>query len=143
MKETPVPIDARDRPLPIPTPETAHFWAGTREGRLLLQRCLNCDAAYFPPRPFCPTCSSSDIEVISASGRGTLESYVISHLPAPGFEPPYSIAVVALAEGPRILSNVVECPQTPDALQLDMPLEVVFEQVSDSVTLPLVRPVTQ
>lgn len=138
-----MPIDARDRPLPIPTPETAHFWAGTREGRLLLQRCLHCDAAYFPPRPFCPTCTSSDIEVIAASGRGTLESYVISHLPAPGFEPPYSIAVVALAEGPRILSNVVECPQTPDALQLDMPLEVVFEQVSDTVTLPLVRPVSQ
>jgi uncharacterized OB-fold protein len=138
-----VSVDAPGRPLPIPTPETAHFWAGTREGRLLLQRCPHCDAAYFPPRPFCPICSSSDVEVVEASGRGTLESYVISHLPARGFEPPYAIAVVALAEGPRMLSNVVECPQTPEALQLDMPLEVVFRRFSDTVTLPLVRPVPQ
>lgn len=134
--------ETEDRPLPVPTPETAHFWAGAQESRLLLQRCLHCEAAYFPPRPFCPTCSSSDVEIVEASGRATLESYVISHLPAPGFEPPYAIVMVALAEGPRMLSNIVDCPQTPEALQLDMPLEVVFRPISNDVKLPLVRPVT-
>ena len=46
--------------------------------------------------------------------------------PAPGFTPPYSIAVVELDEGPRLMTNIVDCPQTPDALQLDMPLEVTY-----------------
>ena len=66
--------------------------------------------------------------MFAASGRAILDSYVIHHRPVPGFEPPYAIAVVKLAEGPRMMTNIVECPQTPEALQLDMPLEVVFEK---------------
>jgi uncharacterized protein len=58
----------------------------------------------------------------------------------PGFEPPYAIAVVKLTEGPRMMTNIVECPQTPEALQLDMPLEVVFAQQNDAITLPFFRP---
>jgi hypothetical protein len=58
----------------------------------------------------------------------------------PGFEAPYSIAVVELEEGPRVMTNIVEIPQTPEALQLDMPLEVVFEAVSDDITLALFKP---
>jgi hypothetical protein len=76
----------------------------------------------------------------AASGRATLYSYVIHHRPAPGFTPPYSIAVVELAEGPRMMTNIVECPQTPEALQLDMALEVAFEKIDDEITLPLFRP---
>ena len=59
--------------------------------------------------------------------RPRLYSYVIHHRPAPGFTPPYAIAVVELDEGPRMMTNIVDCPQTPEALVLDMPLEVVFE----------------
>ena len=70
-----------------------------------------------------------------------LYSYVIHHRPAPGFEPPYSIAVVELEEGPRMMTNIVNCPQTPEALLLDMPLEVVFTQLTDAITLPLFQPV--
>ena len=129
-----------DRELPRPTPETQHFWDGTREGELRLQECGLCAVTYFPPRHFCPNCGSTDIRVVSASGRGTLHSYVISHLPAPGFEPPYAIAVVKLAEGPTMMCNIVDSAQTPEALVLDMPLEVVFEKVSDDITLPQFRP---
>ncbi|MGH7058568.1 MAG: Zn-ribbon domain-containing OB-fold protein, partial [Acetobacteraceae bacterium] len=57
----------------------------------------------------------------------------------PGFTPPYAIAVVQLAEGPRMMSNIVECPQTPEALELDMPLEVVFAPLDETITLPLFR----
>ncbi|MFP4511670.1 MAG: Zn-ribbon domain-containing OB-fold protein [Acidimicrobiales bacterium] len=130
-----------DRPLPQPTPETQHFWDGTRAGELRLQRCSDCEHVYFPPRPFCPTCSSRSVEVFAASGRATLYSYVIHHRDAPGFTAPYSIAVVELAEGPRMMTNIIGCDQTPDALDLDMELEVTFEPVSDEVTLPLFRPV--
>jgi len=129
------------RPLPVPTPETLHFWEGAKAGELRLQRCDACRHVYFPPRPFCPKCASRKVSVFKASGRAKLYSYVINHRPAPGFTSPYSIAVVELAEGPRMMTNIVGCPQTPEALQLDMPLEVVFEKQTDAIALPLFRPV--
>jgi uncharacterized OB-fold protein len=128
------------RALPQPTPETAHFWEGTRQGELRLQRCDACQHVYFPPRPFCPRCAHRRVTVIRASGRATLYSYVIHHRPVPGFEPPYSIAVVELEEGPRMMTNVVNAPQTPEALRLDMPVRVVFQRMTDTITLPLFEP---
>ena len=109
------------RPLPEPTPETRHYWEGAREGELRLQRCDACAHVYFPPRPFCPDCGGREVSVFRASGRARLYSYVINHMKAPGFEPPYAIAVVELDEGPRMMSNILDCPQTPEALVLDMP----------------------
>ncbi len=128
------------RPLPEPTPETAHFWEGTRAGELRLQRCQDCGHVYFPPRPFCPSCSSRNVEVFKASGRGRLASYVINERPHPAFDGPYAIALVELEEGVRLMSNIVGCEQTPEALVLDMPLEVTFEQVSEEIALPLFAP---
>jgi len=133
-----MPDPARARPQP--TPETQHFWDGTRQSELRLQRCDACGRIYFPPRPFCPACASRSVTVFAASGKAVLYSYVIHHRPVPGFTPPYAIAVVQLAEGPRMMTNIVECPQTPEALQLDMKLEVVFEKLDDEITLPLFRP---
>lgn len=132
--------ELKPRSLPEPTPETRHFWDGTRAGEIRLQRCRDCGAIYFPPRPFCPECGSRDVEVFAASGRGSLLSYVINHRPHPSFDGPYAIAVVKLDEGPTLMSNIVDCPQTPEALVLDMPLEVVFEQQTETITLPLFRP---
>ncbi len=126
--------------LPQPTPETQHFWDGTRAGELRLQRCDDCSHTYFPPRPFCPQCGSRKVSIVKASGKATLYSYVISHRRAPGFDAPYAVAVVELAEGPRMMTNIVDCPQTPEALQLDMALEVTFAKQDDAITLPLFRP---
>jgi uncharacterized OB-fold protein len=128
------------RSKPVPTPETRHFWEGARAGELRLQRCRRCDKPYFPPRPFCPHCASGDTEVFRASGRATLYSYVIHQRPVPGFEPPYAIAVVALAEGPRMMTNLVDVAQTPEALELDMPLEVTFRKLDEEISLPVFRP---
>jgi uncharacterized protein len=130
-----------NRALPEPTPETQHFWDGTKAGELRLQRCDACGKVYFPPRPFCPSCASRVVSVFKAVGKATLWSYVIHHRKVPGFEPPYAIAVVQLVEGPRMMTNIVDCPQTPEALQLDMPLEVVFKPQNDDITLPMFRPV--
>lgn len=129
------------RPLPVPTPETQHFWDGCREGKLLIQACNNCGHVYYPPRPFCPACSSRSVKTIEASGRGTLASYVINYRPHPAFGEPHSIAIVELEEGPKMATNIVDCPQTPEALVLDMPVEVKFEAVSEDITLPLFTPV--
>jgi hypothetical protein len=128
------------RPLPRPTPETQHFWDGTKRGELRLQRCGECDHIYFPPRPFCPACSSRAVEVFKASGRGRLLSYVINYRPHPAWQGPYAIAIVELDEGPRMMSNIVGCDQTADALQLDMRLTVKFEQCSEEIFLPLFMP---
>ena len=130
-----------DRILPQPTPETRHFWEGCKAGELRLQRCTACEKSYFPPRPFCPACGSRDVSVYAACGKATLYSYVINHRPRAdmGTEP-HSIAVVTLAEGPRMMTNVVGCPQTPEALQLDMALEVIFLQANDDIALPLFQP---
>lgn len=131
---------APGRATPKPTPETRHFWEGTKQGKLLLQRCEDTGKAYFPPRPFSPYTGSRNISVFEASGRATLYSYVIHHRQVPGFTPPYAIAVVQLEEGPRMMTNIIDCPQTPEALVLDMPLEVAFEQLDEEITLPLFRP---
>jgi|TARA_B100000959_G_scaffold236214_1_gene254912 hypothetical protein len=132
---------SNERVIPEPTPETQHYWDGARQGELRLQKCDSCHSIYFPPRPFCPECGSCEVSVVTATGRATLYSYVINHLPSPGFESPFAIAVVELEEGPRLMSNIVDCEQTPEALQLDMPLEVTFQKLSDGITLPQFRPV--
>lgn len=130
------------RMLPEPTPETRHFWDGCREGELRLQRCTDCDGeAYFPPRPFCPKCGSRKVEVFKATGRGVLWSYVINHRPRPDMgDQPYAIAVVKLEEGPKMMTNIVGCPQTPEALPLDMPVKVTFAKQNDDISLPFFEP---
>jgi hypothetical protein len=131
---------ASGRYLPSPTPETANFWAGTASEKLILQRCQRCDQVNFPPRPFCAACNSRDVKEFEACGRGKLHSYTISYRAAPGFEAPYAIAVVELHEGPKMMTNIVNCPQTPVALVLDMPLRVTFRRMSDTISLPLFEP---
>lgn len=133
-------MSTTDRVVPTPTPETRHYWEGAKAGELRLQRCDACETAYFPPRPFCPECGSRKVSVFKASGKATLHSYVINHLPAPGFSGPFAIAVVKLAEGPTMMSNILDCPQTPEALVLDMPLEVTFETLTDEISLPQFKP---
>jgi len=123
-------IDLSRVPVPQPTPETQHFWDGTLEGELRLQRCDACSHVYFPPRPFCPRCANRSVSMFAASGKATLYSYVINHRPHPAFEGPYAIAVVQLEEGPRMMSNILDVEQTPEALVLDMPLEVTFRRVT-------------
>ena len=123
------------RMLPEPTPETRHFWEGCKDGELRLQRCTDCDHNYFPPRPFCPRCGSREVSVFKASGRGVLHSYVIHQRPTPGFTPPYSVAVVQLEEGPRMMTNIVGVPQTPEALVLDMKVKAVFTKMNEEISL--------
>ncbi len=134
-----------ERPLPPVSPETRFYWEGAAKGALMLQRCGPCGDAYFPPRPFCPRCGSRDVTAFAASGRGTLHSFVINHMPAPGYEPPFVIAAVRLEEGPRMMTNIVDCDQTEEALVLDMPLVATYASFvspdeSHAATLPLFRP---
>lgn len=135
---------ADSRPVPVPTPATQPFWDGTRAGELRLQRCEDCARHVFYPRIACPFCGSSRLEWTPVSGRARLSSYVINHVPAPGYagDVPYVIAIVQLDEGPRMITNLVDVPPDPRALPLDLPLELVIEPRGDQA-LPLFRPVPE
>jgi hypothetical protein len=131
------------KPIPKPTPETQDFWDGARAGNLRLQRCDDCAHVYFPPRPFCPKCASRSVSSFNASGKGKLHSYVINHRPPPAFQEDgsYAIAVVLLDEGVKMMTNIVGVEQTPEALHLDMLLEVTFEPITEEISLPKFKPV--
>jgi len=133
-----------DRPLPQPiTPEAKPFWDGLREGKLLLPKCNACGHVFFYPRVFCPRCHARDIGWIQASGRGKLYAFEIAYQ---GFskafkiKPPYVLALIELAEGPRMMSNLVNVEPDPKVIKCDMPVRVVFAKLSDEVTLPLFEP---
>jgi hypothetical protein len=80
------------------------------------------------------------VSVFTASGKALLYSYVINHRAHPAFDGPYSIAVVQLEEGPRMMANIINVEQTPEALVLDMPLEVIFEALDEQISLPYFQP---
>ncbi len=129
------------KPAPRPTPDTAPYFEATKRGELCIQRCQRCERAYFYPRSSCPACGSTDVVWFTTSGRARLHTYMLSYRAAPGFEDqvPYAIAIVELAEGPRLMTNIVGIPNTPEHLVLDMELEVDFEPRGEEM-VPVFRP---
>jgi len=125
---------------PTPTPETAEFWAATAEHRLLLKRCRACGHVIWYPRNLCPDCRSFDTEWFAASGRGTVYTYTVSRRGEGPWRDaaPYVLAYVELAEGPRVLTNIVECD--PDAVRIGQPVEVVFDDTGEGSALVRFRP---
>jgi hypothetical protein len=127
--------------LPVIDAESAPFWAATRQHRLLIRHCHACGRPHFYPRHYCPHCWSDDCEWRPASGRGRVYSYtVIHHTDVAPFKEmlPYIVALIDLEEGVRLTSSIVEA--TPDVMHVGMPVEVVYEQITDEVTLPKFRP---
>ena len=134
-------MNEASRPLPRPTPDTKPYWEGCKRHELRLPFCTQCQLFFFYPRVFCPRCLSWAIEWRQASGRGKLYTFAIQYRPqAPGFKPPYVTAIVELEEGPRMLTNLVGIEPDPEKIRCDMPVEVVFEDVSEEITLPMFRP---
>jgi uncharacterized OB-fold protein len=127
-------------PRPLPDQDSAPFWAGCREGRLLLQVCPDCRAPRYPPRPMCPACGTIGADWVAASGRGKVYSWVVPHHPVhPALVDavPYGVVLVELDEGPRMVSNLIDTE--PDEIAVDQRVEVVFEKVDDELTLPKFR----
>jgi len=136
------PDDALRKPLPAPDADTAAFWAGMREGRLLLQHCLACGHVQYYQQGICRVCGSDRLEHRAASGRGVVYSYSVVHrAPGPAFkaDTPYAVLLVELGEGPRMVSSLVD--SDPAAVTIGMAVELVFDAVTDQVTLPRFRPV--
>lgn len=130
------------RPIPPISELTAPYWDAARRGEFVMQQCSACGHRPFPPRAHCPDCGAADLAWNSASGRGTVYTYTIAHRPPhPVFagQCPFVLAVVELEEGPRLMTNIVDC--APGDVRIGMAVHVCFEPVDDSdVMLPVFRP---
>ena len=129
--------------LPAPTPESRPFWAAARRHELTLPFCRECGAAHYYPRALCPSCLSLDLEWRTVSGKGTLHTFTVVHRGQKDFPlgTPYILAVVELAEGPRMMTNLVGLAPDSARLRIGLPVEVVFQDVTDEIALPHFRPV--
>lgn len=132
-----------DLPAPAPSvsPETERFWEATADDTLLVRRCTDCGAVHHPPRAICPDCHSEDTEWAEASGRGTVYTYsVVRQNWGPfGEATPYVFAYVELAEGPRLLTNVVDADI--DTLEIGQAVKAVFDATGEGPKLPRFTPV--
>ena len=132
-----------------PHPESLAFWTGGRDGNLLIYRCHGCGHFFHPPGPACWRCRSIDVAPERVSGRATVAAFTVDRQPwIPGFDPPYIVAIVELAEEPdtRLITNVVGI--APEDIRIGLQVEVFFEEWTgfsgdeDSrVWIPLFRPV--
>jgi uncharacterized protein len=130
-------------PAPVVLPEVKQFWDATAEGRLLLPRCEVCQTIIWFPRPFCPVCSSLKIGWFAASGKGTIYSYTVNRrgqadLAAYRAAGVYVLAYVELDEGPRVMTNIVECD--PDSVRIGQRVEAVFNDTGEGNALIRFRP---
>jgi uncharacterized OB-fold protein len=128
-------------PLPDPYQDTEEYWKAAREHRFIIQKCGDCGQAQFYPRRVCSHCLSSKLEWIEASGKATVYSCSVNYRAGhPGFaeKTPFVLAIVDLAEGPRMMTNIVKCD--PESVRIGMAVEVCFDDVTDEVTLPMFQP---
>jgi uncharacterized OB-fold protein len=130
-------------PTPPMNTDTEAFWAATTKGRLLITRCDNCGEAIWYPRPICPFCHSQATHWEESEGRGRLYSFTVVRRGSGAFASatPYVLAYVELAEGPRMMTNVVDCD--PETLNIGDELEVVFHQSEGGPALPRFRPASR
>ena len=131
------------KPIPVPQVESDQYWQKAKEKELWLRKCNACGKAYFYPRDISPCCFSRDTTWIQASGKATLYTYgIVERAPHPGFaaDVPFVPAMVELEEGPIMATNIVMEEPTPEKLQVGMALEVVFEDITDTIALPKFKP---
>lgn len=135
--------DGPSLPLPSLDAEVDRtFWEATTEKRLLIQECADCGERQFFPRSWCHYCGSGDVEWLESEGRGHVHTHTVirrvTELPQFAEAVPYVVAYVELEEGVRMCTNIVDCD--PASVEHGMPVEVTFEEVTESVALPKFRP---
>ncbi|HVW43625.1 MAG TPA: OB-fold domain-containing protein [Amycolatopsis sp.] len=140
MTDTPTRATSLPSPAPEVQPETAAFWAATLEGKLLLQCCAACGAVVYYPRFVCSSCHSTKLAHFEASGLGTIYSYTVTAKGILEYQDAgsYVLAMVELAEGPKMITNIVDCE--PGDLAIGQEVEVVFHETGGAGALPRFRP---
>jgi uncharacterized protein len=131
------------KPVPVPTSETAEYWAGARRHELLIQRCRACGRHQFYPRALCTACSARDVEWVRASGLATVRSFTVVRRAvseAYAAEVPYIAALVSLDEGPVMMTNIIDC--AAGDVRIGMRVAVRFERWTEDITMPKFAPVS-
>ena len=129
------------KPLPTIDPGSRPYWDAAKEHRLSIPRCRDCGQHHFYPRELCPHCHSDALDWVDVSGKGEIYSFTIARKPAgPVYadDVPYIIAMIALDEGPRMLTNLVV--EDVEAVRIGDRVTVQFEDVTEEVTLPKFAP---
>lgn len=130
------------RPLPHPTSLSRPFWEACRDGRLIVQQCLECEEHWFIPSAFCPRCLSTNYSWVRSSGSGRIVTFTVVHRPpTPAFEAPYVVAVVRLDEGYDMFTNIVGTD--PEDVRIGDSVEVTFQTFTPQITLPFFRVVQE
>ncbi|WP_327709935.1 OB-fold domain-containing protein [Streptomyces sp. NBC_00464] len=146
LKPEPIPMEEPERRLrsrPVVNRDNAGFWEGVAAHRLLIQRCTACGTLRFPWLPGCNACGSPEWDTVEASGEGTVFSHVVMHHPPfPAFSEngeggPYAVALIELAEGVRMVSNVIGVPC--DKVRAGMPVRLEFLRTDPELVLPVFR----
>ena len=135
-------MSAYAKPIPAITTEMRPFFTAAKRHQLCVQRCNSCGTHRFPARAICSECLSTDAAWVPVSGDGEVFSFNVMHqVYHPGFavEVPYAVVIIKLAEGAKMVSNLVGVP--PHGIRIGMPVQVVFEDITDEVTLPKFVPV--
>ena len=130
------------KPLPIIDDDNQYYWEYCKKHELRMQKCHNCGLIRFPPSILCPQCHTMDADWVKLSGRGEIYSFVIYRMPYHASyvdDIPYVVAIIKLAEGPRMESNITDCEV--EDIRIDMPVEVYFHDVTSEISLPKFKPV--
>ena len=129
------------RPVPPVTEVSALFWDATREQRLLVQRCGDCQTWVWYPRTACTHCLGENLQWTAVTGRGTVYACSVHHRPGVAEmkdRVPYVVALVELQEGVRLLSNVVGCD--PESVHVKQVVTLAWEALPDGRNLPVFEP---
>ncbi len=132
--------DEYQKPLPYISEVTRPYWEAAKRHELVLQRCQGCGHYRYPPGDTCPRCLSDRLVWVKASGRGSVYTWTVFHQVyhhAFARDVPYAVVAVELEEGPRLATNLVDY-KTED-IEVGMPVEVVFDDVTEEITLPKFR----
>ena len=114
------------RPRPGINKDTAFFWQGLKQGKLLIQQCSNCNTLRHPPAPVCKECLSFDWQEHKASGKGVIHSFVKMHHPqVPAFDNPNPIGLIALDEGTRLVGCLVGFAEADIKIGTAVQLQIV------------------
>ncbi|NND81347.1 MAG: DNA-binding protein [Gammaproteobacteria bacterium] len=134
--EPPTAVKKILRIRPVENHDSAHYWQGLREGKLLLQQCSECQTLRHPPQPMCESCQSINWTTLEASGAGTVHSYTAIHYPEiPPFDYPNIIVLVDLHEGVRLASQLIGCK--PDDINIGDRVQANIQEVEEGLSLPL------
>ena len=133
---------AYEKPLPQINDVNRPYWEAARQGKVVLQQCVDCGHYRYPAGLVCPSCLSDKLRWQQVSGRGRVFTWTVFHQvyhPAFARDVPYPVVAIELEEGPRMISSLKDCAL--EDIRIGMPVEVVFEVVSPQVSLPKFRPV--